>query len=91
MRVNERINENKMEVSVHLTQNPGLSSPGERQSRLRAERELHLGTAAQRAWAISAHGNTPEMALKGPELSFSLAGKSLLTLKVDLTLSLALL
>lgn len=45
----------------------------------------------QRAWAISAHGNTPELAIKCPELSFSSAGKSLLTLKVDLTLNLALL
>lgn len=45
----------------------------------------------QRAWAISAHGNIPELPIKGPELSFSLAGKSLLTLKVDLTLNLALL
>lgn len=62
-----------------------------RQSRLRAVRVLNLGTAAQRTRVISARGNTPELATKGPELSFSLAGKNLLTLKVDLTLILALL
>lgn len=61
-----------------------------RQSRMRADRVLPLGTAAQRAWAVSAHRNTPELAMKGPELSFFLAGKNLLTLKVDLTLNLAL-
>lgn len=62
-----------------------------RQSSLRAVRVSNLGTAAQRAWAISAHGNTPEFAIKGSELSFSLAGKNLLTLKGDLNLNLALL
>lgn len=63
----------------------------EKQSRLRAVRVLNLGTAAQRTWAVSGHGNTPELATKSPELSFFLAGKkNLLTLKVDLTLILAL-